>query len=99
MNLINQIYQRVRYLLYKRYSYPIDQIQPEIRFQIELAIDSLEMFEIIDEWEQEFNIHISMDDIDEYIFQPQDIKYISDIKQLTIQDAVNYIEKQIKSQQ
>ena len=99
MTSINQIYQRVRYLLYKRYSYPIDQIQPEIRFQIELAIDSLEMFEIMDEWEQEFNIHINMDDIDEYIFQPQDITHISDIKQLTIQDAVNYIEKQIKSQQ
>jgi len=96
MSLNNQIYEEVRRMLYNRYSYPIEQIQPEIRFQVELAVDSLEMFEIMKEFEIFFDIKISQDDIDDYIFQPQDIRYVSDIKCLTIQDAVNYIEDQIK---
>lgn len=97
MTLNSQIYQQVRKLLYNRYAYPIEQIQPEIRFQVELAVDSLEMFEIMAELEERFNIKISLDDIDDFIFQPQDIKYISDIKYLRIQDAVDYIEKQINN--
>lgn len=97
MTLNSQIYQQVRKLLYNRYAYPIEQIQPEIRFQVELAVDSLEMFEIIAELEERFSIKISLDDIDDFIFQPQDIKYISDIKYLRIQDAVDYIEKQINN--
>jgi len=97
MTLNSQIYQQVRKLLYDRYAYPIEQIQPEIRFQVELAVDSLEMFEIMAELEEVFNIKISLDDIDDFIFQPQDIKYISDIKYLRIQDAVNYIEKEINN--
>ena len=96
MLLNDKIYYKVRELLYVRYSYPLEQIQPTIRFQIELAIDSLEMFEILSEYEKTFKITVSLDDIDDFIFQPQDIKYISDIKCLTIQDAVNYIEKQIR---
>ena len=98
MSLNNQIYQEVRQMLYNRYSYPIEQIQPEIYFQVELAVDSFEMFQIMKEFEIFFNITISLDDIDEFIFQPQDIRYVSDIKRLTIQDAVNYIEDQIKIQ-
>ena len=98
MSLNNQIYQEVRRMLYNRYSYPIEQIQPEIYFQVELAVDSFEMFQIMKEFEIFFNITISLDDIDEFIFQPQDIRYVSDIKRLTIQDAVNYIEDQIKIQ-
>lgn len=96
MSLNRQIYEKVRQILFNKYSYPIEQIQPEIKFQVELAVDSWEMFEIMNEFEKEFNISISQDDIDSYIFQPQDIKYVSDIKRLTIQDAVDYIENQIK---
>jgi len=98
MSLNNQIYQEVRRMLYNRYSYPIEQIQPEIKFQVELAVDSFEMFQIMKEFEIFFNITISLDDIDEFIFQPKDIRYVSDNKPLTIQDAVNYIEDQIKIQ-
>lgn len=98
MNLNNQIYQEVRRMLYNRYGYPIEQIQPYIRFQVELAVDSFEMFEIMKEFEIFFDITISLDDVDDFIFQPQDIRYVSDIKCLTIQDAVNYIEDQIKIQ-
>jgi len=42
-------------------------------------------------------ITINKDDIDEFIFQPQEITYINDIYILTIQDAVDYIEKQVKA--
>ena len=96
MTLNTEIYKKVRQIIFQKYAYPIDQIQPEIRLQIELAVDSLEMFELMNEFEQAFDIIIEKDDIDSFIFQPQDIKYISDIKVITIQDIVNYIEKQIK---
>ena len=97
MSLNNQIYKEVRRMLFDRYSYhSIEQIQPEIIFQVELAVDSFEMFEIMKEFEVFFNIEISFDDIDNYIFQPQSIRYVSDIKRLTIQEAVDYIENQIK---
>lgn len=97
MSLNNQIYKEVRRMLFDRYSYhSIEQIQPEIIFQVELAVDSFEMFEIMKEFEVFFNIEISLDDIDNYIFQPQNIRYVSDIKRLTIQEAVDYIENQIK---
>ena len=96
MTLNNLIYQKVKQILFQNYAYPMDQIQPEIRFQIELAIDSLEMFELINQFEEVFKIKINKDDIDEFIFQPQEITYINDIYMLTIQDAVDYIEKQVK---
>lgn len=64
---------------------------------MELAVDSLEMYELMAEFEETFNIIINRDDIDDFIFQPQNIRYVSDIKCLTIQDAVNYIEKQIEA--
>ncbi len=95
MTLNDQIYNQFRLMLYNRFAYPIEQIQPEIRFQIELAVDSLEMFEIMAEIEKTFNITINQDDIDNFIFQPQDIIHIAEIKCLTIQDVVNYIEKQL----
>lgn len=96
MTLNDKIYQQVRQLLYERYAYPIEQIQPQIYYQIELAIDSLEMFEIMAQFEETFDISISLDDIDDFMFQPQDINYRSDIKKISIQDSVDYIEKQIK---
>ena len=97
--LKNEIYQTVRQILFHKYAYPIEQIQPEIRFQVELAVDSLEMFELMNEFEQVFGIIIDKDDIDNFIYQSQDIKYISDIKLITIQDVVNYIEKQIQARE
>ena len=97
--LKNKIYQTVRQILFNKYAYPIEQIQPEIRFQVELAVDSLEMFELMNEFEQVFGIIIDKDDIDNFIYQSQDIKYISDVKLITIQDVVNYIEKQIQARE
>ncbi len=98
MSLNDNIYKKIRTILYNKCPYPLDQIQPQIRFQIELAIDSLEMYELIAEFEQTFDIQINPDDIDNFIFQSQDIQYVNDIKTITIQDAVDYIEKQIKAE-
>lgn len=96
MTLNEEIYQQVRQILFNKYSYPdIDIIQPEIIFEVELAVDSLEMYELMDEFQETFDIIISRDDIDRFIFQPQDIRYVSDIKRFTIQDAVDYIEQQV----
>ena len=97
MSLNDHIYKKIRTILYKKCPYPLDQIQPHIRFQIELAIDSLEMYELVAEFEQTFDIRINPDDIDNFIFQSQNIQYVNDIKAITIQDAVDYIEKQIKA--
>ena len=47
-------------------------------------------------FEKTFDIDIDQNDIDDFIFQPQDIKYISDIKYFRIQDAVDYIEKKLR---
>ena len=97
MTLNNEIYRKVRQILFCKYAYPIEQIQPEVCFQTELAVDSFEMLELINQFEQEFNIVIDKDDIDSFIFQPQNITYVNDIKMLTIQNVVNYIEKQIQT--
>ena len=97
MSLNINIYKKIRAILFSKCPYPLDQIQPQIRFQIELAIDSLEMYELIAEFEQTFDIVINPDDIDNFIFQPQNIQYVNDIKVITIQDAVDYIEKRIKA--
>ena len=97
MILNNVIYKKVQQILVQKYPYPLDQIQPEIRFQIELAIDSFEMFELINTFEKVFNITINKDDIDKFTYQPQNIQYINDIQLITIQDVVDYIEKQIQT--
>lgn len=97
MILNNIIYQKVQQILVQKYPYPLDQIQPEIRFQIELAVDSFEMFELINTFEKVFNITINKDDIDKFTYQPQNIQYINDIQLITIQDVVDYIEKQIQT--
>jgi len=91
MSLNDDIYKKIRTILYTKCPYPLDQIQPQIRFEIELAIDSLEMYELIAELEQTFDIKINPDDIDNFIFQSQDIQYVNEIKSITIQDAVNHL--------
>lgn len=96
MTLNNQIYEQIRKILYNKYSYPLEQYEPQLRYQVELAVDSLEMYELLEEFEETFNIKFDPDDIDHYIFQPQDILYINDIKLITIQESVDYIEKKLQ---
>ena len=76
------IFEKVRNILHYNYNFHYVQIQPMASFEHNLGVDSREMLELINEFEQTFNIEIDFDDIPRII---------------TIQDAVNYIQKQIRA--
>jgi len=80
------IFEEIRTLLHEKYSFQYDQIQLDTDFEKELGTDSREMLELINDFETLFNIEISLDDIDDFIFSG---------KTITIQDVVNYIGKKI----
>ena len=75
------IYNKVREILHYSYSINYEEIELKTRFELELGMDSREFFEIIIDFEKAFNIDIFLDDLNEI---------------LTIEDAVNYIEKKIE---
>lgn len=52
-------------------------VVPEARFQEDLGADSLDLFELVMSFEEEFGVEIPSDDLE---------------KMSTIQDVVNYIE-------
>lgn len=78
--IMNLIFNKIREILNKSYSIKFDQIELETNFEIELGFDSREFFELINDFENTFNIDIFLDDIDEI---------------RTIKEAVIYIEKKI----
>lgn len=80
------IFDRIRKLLHEEYSFQYDQIQLDTDFEKELGTDSREMLELINDFETLFDIEISFDDIDDFIFSG---------KTITIQDVSKYIEKKI----
>ena len=80
------IFERIRKLLHEEYSFQYDQIQLNTDFEKELGTDSREMLELINDLEVIFNIEISFDDIDDFIYSGKTIK---------IEDVVNYIEKKL----
>ena len=86
---MNIIFERIRTLLHEKYSFHYDQIQLETDFKKELGTDSREMLELINDFERIFNIEISFDDIDDFIYSGKTIK---------IQDVVDYIEKKRNTQ-
>jgi acyl carrier protein len=86
---MNLVFERIRTLLHEEYSFHYDQIQLETDFEKELGTDSREMLELINDFERIFEIEISFDDIDDFLYSGQTIK---------IQDAVNYIERKINDQ-
>lgn len=83
------IFERIRTLLHEEYSFHYDQIQLETDFEKELGTDSREMLELINDFETIFDIEISFDDIDDFIYSGRTIK---------IRDAVNYIEEKLNNQ-
>jgi acyl carrier protein len=80
------IFDKIRTLLHEEYSFQYDQIQLDTDFEKELGSDSREMLELINDFETIFDIEISFDDIDDFIFSGKTIK---------IQDVIDYIEKKI----
>ena len=81
---MNLIFNQIRKLLHENYSFQYDQIQLETDFETELGTDSREMLELINDLETLFDIKISLDDIDDFIFSGKTIK---------VQDVVDYIGK------
>nr|YP_009059248.1 acyl carrier protein [Eunotia naegelii]YP_009059326.1 acyl carrier protein [Eunotia naegelii]AHI51195.1 acyl carrier protein [Eunotia naegelii]AHI51273.1 acyl carrier protein [Eunotia naegelii] len=81
---MNKIFNEIRTILHEKFSFHYDQIEPETKFELELGTDSLEMLELLTEFEQAFDIEISQDDID---------KIIKEGKVLTIQDVIDYIKE------
>lgn len=82
------IFNRIRKLLHEEYSFQYEQIQLDTDFEKELGTDSREMLELINDFETIFDIEISFDDIDDFIFSGKTIK---------IQDVIDYIEKKMIS--
>jgi acyl carrier protein len=80
------IFDKIRKLLHEEYSFQYDQIQLDTDFEKELGSDSREMLELINDFETIFDIEISFDDIDDFIFSGKTIK---------IQDVIDYIENKI----
>lgn len=81
---MDTIFIEIRTILHEKFSFHYNQIQPETEFELELGTDSREMLELLNEFEQAFEIQISQDDIDKIIKQG---------KVLTIQDVVDYIKE------
>jgi|APDOM4702015118_1054815.scaffolds.fasta_scaffold866811_1 acyl carrier protein len=80
------IFEKIRKLLHEEYNFHYDQIQLETDFEKELGTDSREMLELINDFETIFNIEISFDDIDNFLFSGKTIK---------VQDVVDYIGEKI----
>ena len=78
------IFEKIRNLLHEKYCFQYDQIQLGTDFEKELGTDSREMLELINDFEILFNVEISLDEIDDFIFSGKTIK---------IQNVVDYIEK------
>jgi len=74
------VFNRIRKLLHEEYSFQYDQIQLDTDFEKELGTDSREMLELINDFETIFDIEISFDDIDDFIFSGKTIKIQNVIK-------------------
>lgn len=83
------IFEKIRKILYEKFSFHYDQIQLKTELELELGMDSREMVEFLSELEKTFKINISFNDVD---------RLIEENEVLTIRDIVDYIEKrQLKS--
>jgi len=80
---MSSIFDKLKTILYEKFSFHYDQIQYETKLELELGIDSREMFELLGELEQAFNFNIDFNEID-YLLKNDKI--------LTIRDIVSYIE-------
>jgi acyl carrier protein len=81
------LFDKIRKILYIKFSFHYDQIQLKTKLELELGMDSRELLEFFSELEKTFKIKISFDDID---------NLIEENKILTIQTIVDYIEIRLK---
>ena len=80
-------FSKIRTILYKKFSFHYNQIQPETQLELELGMDSREMFDFLSELEKTFIIVINRDEVD-YL--------VRENKVLRIQDIINYVEEKQK---
>ena len=85
---MSNIFNKVRKLLNEEFSFHYDQIQLETKLELELGMDSRELFELIEKLELLFKIKIDLDDIDQMMEE-----HIV----LTIQDLVTYVNQKQQS--
>lgn len=77
-------FNKLKMILYEKFSFHYDQIQLETQLELELGMDSREMFELLGELERTFNLTIDLDDID---------NLVQNNKLLIIDDIVKYIKE------
>ena len=84
---MNSTFNKLQTILYEKFSFHYDQVQLETQLELELGMDSREMFELLTELEEIFQITIDFDEIDTILRQTQVLR---------INDLVEYIkEKQL----
>ena len=81
---MSDTFNQIRKILNREFCFHYDQIQLETKLELELVMDSRELFELMEKLELRFQIFIDLDDID---------KFLKNHTVLTIQDLVNYINK------
>jgi acyl carrier protein len=77
-------FNKIRKILYEKFSFHYDQIELQTELELQLGMDSREMLEFLGELEKNFNININFDEVD---------NLIEENGILTIRDIVEYIEK------
>jgi len=80
---MSSIFDKLKTILHENFSFHYEQIQYETKLELELGMDSRELFELLEKLEQIFNFTLNFDEID---------CLIKDDKILTIADIVSYIE-------
>ena len=78
-------FNKLRTILYEKFSFHYDQLQLETQLELELGMDSRELFELLYALEKTFDINIDFDEIDHIL---------KNSKALTIKDLADYVKEQ-----
>lgn len=71
------MFEKVAAIIAEQVGISVEEIKPESTFTDDLGVDSLDLFQIIMAFEEEFGVEIATEDTE---------------KIATVQDAINYIE-------
>lgn len=83
-NSMDSTFNKLKTILYEKFSFHYDQVQLETQLELELGMDSREMFELLEELEKSFHIQIDLDEID---------SLVETRKVLRIRDVVEYLKE------